>query len=510
MLEKIEIPVSLKSSSPSAGSPPDLRLSYAFSELAHQCITDRMISSSSNQRETLQSLIDLSQDSEQRVLYAAVNEPIYPAVFNGLKVTLTDILGRAPTNEDLSRFSLPPRFKIDIKRAFGRRGLDLSTLEEIHSRSLVHTLVPELLQSLIRMKDQCEQFPFREMFKLMKENIGNSKLGFPTTTSGDLYILTLMPAWLRYVAQDLIATETLIHKMRTMCSANESEISERIDRIAEYLRGMTLCGERWSLLAKNSKCEELQEEIVALRMRGLHQLKGIADLLSTEGELGPMKKAIVLYNQSQKVLMDEVTACYRKSTCKGWENTDIGHAFRHFSDFQFDMAIENPYSKTIGEKDGSFAVILEDTDQQLTDWAHLITRCSPRTLLPDGRSLCTSPEQLDEQIENPKVDLFLLDIQNPQNPIAGIETAERILRARALWTDRSDITAQSRTKIVVWSYSIEALAQAERHLDRVVDELDPTRKKISGFGMYSSDNMINIVIHSKFSEEMYLSIRSNN
>jgi hypothetical protein len=82
-----------------------------------------------------------------------------------------------------------------------------------------------------------------------------------------------------------------------------------------------------------------------------------------------------------------------------------------------------------------------------------------------NESLCIRPDLVSRFYNDPKVSLFLLDIQNPENGRAGIEVAESIIRARIGWPISGDSSLSvAKTTIVVWSYSDESVEDAVRAL----------------------------------------------
>src|SRR5262249_18527210 len=148
-----------------------------------------------------------------------------------------------------------------------------------------------------------------------------------------------------------------------------------------------------------------------------------------------------------------------KADCDFLQTIDIGHCFSGFG-FDHDLGdcLEGE-SQVAAEKSGRLAVVLEDDPVQMRAWCKAIETFSKFTLEP-GAAL-SSPKDILALPYDPKIGLYLLDIQNGEDERAGIDVAReliaRIHSAQAQWTGDGK---PPHMEILVWSSSASSVRAA--------------------------------------------------
>ena len=186
----------------------------------------------------------------------------------------------------------------------------------------------------------------------------------------------------------------------------------------------------------------------------------------------------------------------RTSTCREWIGTDIPHGFGSTFPYQLSDLFMSKRPDVKPVKNGRLAIVLEDDTHQRERYGALVNEYTPLTV----SALCTRPGELDRWIEDPQVGMFLLDIQNFDETRAGIVAAEDILRRRFAQLSSLGSDQTERLSIVVWSSSREAEEDAEQTLKKVILELDPARKVITGIGHGNRSCPISMEVRAKHTD----------
>jgi len=490
----------------------DFGLSSTYRDMAVRAIVCQLLEGNeareSLERGAFKEILDLVHSGDARVIQHALEG--YDSWDKGL-AAITSYQRQSSTPVDFTQYSLPKKYKRDIKLSLGKQGLDLSSLQEAYERSLKSTGIPQLIKEVLRLAPEGKQADFVAIFDVIKRKLGSPDMGLPPAFAGDLVVLTYLPASVRYAVSDLIVTETFISALVASKTERDQELIKPFNHIAEYLRSQVLCGSRWASLARSSGNQGLQEDILRLYIEGCEKLKELAELLTDAGEDSPLRKAIKLYYDTANILRSSVFESSRFSTCSRWQTIDIGHAFRGFRDYLFDSYLGShglgPRApRQFGKKGAAYAAILEDDNRQQEFYADFIERYSVYNLLPERQSLGSYPGELDRVIDDGRVQLFLLDIQNDQNPRAGVELAGKIMRQRVGWSNSGESEPKRHTKIILWSYSEVAIDEAKKYLCGVADEIDPQKERIDGLPKRGewSDSLIRMSICHKCSESQLL------
>jgi hypothetical protein len=464
----------------------DFGLSKTYRDMAVRAIVCQLLEGNeareSLERRAFKEILDLVHSGDHRVIQHALAG--YDSWNKGL-AAITSYQRQSSPPVDFTQYSLPKEYKRNIKLSLGKQGSDLSSLQDAYERSLRSTGIPQLIKEVLRLAPEGKQADLVAIFDLIKSKLGSPDMGLPPVFAGDLVVLTYLPGPVRYAVSDLIVTETFIRALVAFNTEQDRELIKPFNHISEYLRSQVLCGSRWASLARSSGNQGLQEDIVRLCIEGCEKLKALAELSTDAGEDSPSCKAIKLYYETAKILRSSVLKSSILSTCPGWQTIDIGHAFHGFKDHLFDSYFGSsrlgPRAPgQFGKKGAAYAAILEDDDRQQKSYADFIGRYSAYNLFPERQSLGSSPEELDGVVDDKLVQLFLLDIQNDKNPRAGVELAEKIMRQRVGWSNSGESEPKRHTKIILWSYSEDAIVEARAHLCSIADEIDPQKERIDG------------------------------
>lgn len=462
---------------------PEGALRHQFDAHAWNTLACELAAPVFDRERFLSSIINLANSGESTVLTSGIYGPFPAGCDAPLIDSVTSTLSLPVAEATLDTISFPRDFMRSIRRSFGSRGLDMTTLEQMHERSYAGTPIANLWNRLSELYTPGQQFPVAEVFDLVDQAIGKPGYGLAVETAQDLYLVTFLPRWMRLATQELVVSETLALQMEKLKEWNPSPVAQRFfDKITDYWREHVLTSEHWFELIEQVENLAVTERVAQRRMESLGTLQELFQLR----QLPEGAAALEQYGAMAKELTQSLYQFHRQSTCRGWQSTDIGHAFYGFWTDSL-VELRATHTPELGIKNGSRAVVLEDSPEQGARWLEMLDLYSSASVLPSGRSLCRMPTDIAPFIANPAVNLFLIDIQNPQNPRAGIEVAERILRERMDWpVPRLDARATTSTTVIVWSHSPQALEDANQSLEKLIKtELDPERKKISGFGCYN-------------------------
>ena len=402
-------------------------------------------------------------------------------------------------NLDLSEMELSEQYLGAVEEGLGGFKDDFGTLEEIHKKTLKKTAVPQLLSDVLQASDHFKENGVDGIYRLIRSHIGDARFALPQKNASDLYFIAYLPTLVRYPTQDLLICQTQVNCVESLKKKFKgSKEKEFIDTIARYYQLSVFFNSHWDKMFDwYGVSQEVIDELSEDQSERMTTLAKLQELLPLERNMDIAQAHFKNWGE----LDEQVQQLDSKSGCKRWMSTDIGHCFSGFGDH--DLYAVLTYSDIAHEptKNGRRAVVLEDDKRQASRWGNVIQKHSPYTLHDEKSGQCGTPEEIARFLDDDSVGYFLLDIQNGEDPTAGIHVAEDILRRKvqkygAIPEHKRHEHGQE-VKIVVWSNSRESVQIAEQTLVALVEKLDPKRRLISGFSTFYGGNPIEISVQMK-------------
>ncbi len=226
---------------------------------------------------------------------------------------------------------------------------------------------------------------------------------------------------------------------------------------------MTASNEHWGALTKDYGASE--DLTAALGQVALDRIK-IVNRIRDEVSHSTLARVYKDFAAFCNFYNEKIAQLDTRSGCEAMQSTDRGHCFAETDYTLLYIAQEHDFYSMINrQKNSLFAVVLEDNPAQLEIWSNAIENLSPFSLQSPA-ACCRSPEELKQHIGNAAIGYYLLDVENGQNRVAGIEAAESVI-AHLLNSDPSQRLPC--TEIVVWSSSRELANLAKERLKRFIE-----------------------------------------
>jgi hypothetical protein len=152
------------------------------------------------------------------------------------------------------------------------------------------------------------------------------------------------------------------------------------------------------------------------------------------------------------------------------------------------------------------ACIFEDDPKQMQHYRTMVERSS-YSLSPEGSGCSSTASDILAEAQNPDAHLFLIDIEQDEDPYAGIRLGEQVLRMKAeqyrSLTRDDHLKDHEKTKIVIWTRSVQKMKEATQHFSQIQDDLNKEwraknrRDLIDGIGGGSSETAIKLEVMMK-------------
>lgn len=387
----------------------------------------------------------------------------------------------------------------DIKQQINNLPYDFSELEDLHdvyetNKSL--SLVREVWQLTIDKPDGW----LDQAYDLAKRAMLNPEYTLPLDSPEALYLICHLPHLPRQLTRRVLVNNFMAAKVESAIGSDSDEYTAAaLTAFKHYLAIDALEGQHWRDAADYyGMSEETKLEMLlqgADRLDLLGQLQNLADQ-------GKISKFQQVYQRTIKKL-DRITDVMNANSDVGeWQMEDIGHCFHGFWDhslfevFSINRLAIREYALPV--KNGSQALILEDNNVQRTMWQRSVNDHTAYEA-PDELVL-TDPTAVETYITNPNIGLFILDVQNGDDKLAGIRVAETLIRLKLSQIEVSDNPdSLPETKIVVWSDSNESVKTAKAILSEMIarEHLDPEIRQYVHFNSSGAQLPLDVQVQRK-------------
>jgi len=339
----------------------------------------------------------------------------------------------------------------------------------------LHSLWPEgVFEYLAGLKDI---FDSRDVdrgdqaFELVKQMINDPEaITLPAGSSEGLYLITYLPWSVRTLTRRALTGVHLVEKMRgALGDAITPHESMMLEALRKYYILDNMTGQHWEFkdFPLNPKSQVEEAQYGAQQMDVLAELQGLAD---SEGGLYFKDVWETVTGQ----LYEKMKDISRSSATSQWACEDIGHCFGGFRPHDLYKAFrkgfhseprEN-YSEFKPKKSGLKAAILEDDNDQRALWREAVD--AHTSFSTDDSLVFPTPEGIEAASADQNVGYFLLDIQNFDDPTAGIRIGHQIIEERLEMGRRSPDGKAPKTHVIIWSASSEAVTVATQHFRKLV------------------------------------------
>jgi hypothetical protein len=336
------------------------------------------------------------------------------------------------------------------------------------------------------------------IFKFVRENAGATQYTIAADQAEALYFLSYLSSNLRFACSDFLINNFQLGFLIGLKGKFGDDGDSLIDKLSEYLKLKVVANSHWSILAKLGYLSESELQQLAQDRLSYHSLE--ADLI-TDSQLSSNCKAVTqTFLDFLREFMNKIRAIDQQYGAASFQSTDIGHGFNpDVGDLLHTMLDDRQIlSKPINP---AKAVILEDNPTQMNAWVNGIQRFSQYVSNQEDRH--SSPESVAFKSD---VSLYLLDIQNESNDVAGIEVAEKLLIQAANAHKAFHEATQSlapKIRIVVWSLSTKSVELAKSRLQLSLEEAKKIYPHIDVLDFYSNST-INIAALVKFDHLNFL------
>jgi hypothetical protein len=294
----------------------------------------------------------------------------------------------------------------------------------------------------------------------------------PLDSPNSVMLLCFVNYYTRQLTRRLVTNNLVMTSLTEKLGEITDEDSlTMLQALKMHFDASALSGQQWTdLVGLNSGYynEQNIEEMATQQENELHALAAMERVSQTPGG----QKVIEVWQEVAERLSEEIDKEYEISRITFWQNTDIGHTFQRFNDFQvMDAVRENRmYRFNRPPKTNGAVAIFEDDNRQMTRWKRIMDEHSSYAVTDEYCS--DNMMDIDSLGDNPEVTMFLLDIQNGQDKTAGIRLAESLLRQRLdSFDSHADDENSPKTKIIVWSTSDTSARQATDQLGDFLKQL---------------------------------------
>lgn len=411
---------------------------------------------------------------------------------------LHELLGRMAISEaDVSEMIPGELFMADVHKQIDTYQGDIEALKHLHdlwpSRTFEHL---SALNAALSGEDARTGDEAFEIVRKMSEDTENLTLD-PDHPEA-LLLLTHIPGHVRQLARRLLVGNHIVARMeRALGESATPEEEVLLGTLRRYYALDNLHGQQWEAKDLNLS-EDSQVEIARY---SAEQLRVVAKLQQeTDKDSGQRFKEVWVRETND--LNDITESANRNSNMRQWQLVDVGHAFQGFLTFDLQKAFryglyEWERVDLRPQKSGLKAAILEDDDAQRALWRETVQNSTSFTT--QDNLTFASPEGLDDVIDDPTIGLFVLDIQNADDSIAGIRIGEEVIRRRRYLEIGTDASSGKprKTKVIIWSASSEAVQQASTHFRGLIEDSMPDISYSIGGNMRDGASAVTVDVRRK-------------
>lgn len=319
---------------------------------------------------------------------------------------------------------------------------DFTALAAMHHAIKNTTPYIELIaaiEDLMISKNEYKTGAWRDdSYDLVAQAAANfSDFALPADQRGNLYFTTFQGKS-RRITRELVSFATLADALKAD--------DQTAGVLEDYFISNTLTGQKWvdtsdGLWLQGDRMQRFAANSM-LGAQAVQELVSRGDFIQVTEHLQREAKALERQIDHTAEKADEL---------QRWQQQDIGHCFSHFRLYQFMW----PENKKPLEKDGTKAVIFEDDRSQSNFYRDAIQSLTPHTI--SSRDCFSKPEGFLEAALDQDTRLIVIDIENYEDPTAGIRLADELL------TRRARAASLPKTKLVLWTASKEALEKAVKY-----------------------------------------------
>ncbi len=321
----------------------------------------------------------------------------------------------------------------------------------------------------------------QQLYDIVKPLVHDERYVFPHEETELLYFLTYLPDAVRHPVQNL-----LMHHSYLDFAKREDSSAEKTGAGAAMRQGLiTLLQEgifyngHWQRISNyGGSSEKMNEELAQATVKFEQAKKRMMDIATAYPESKAVLKSFLEYAEQT---YENIALIHKKRGSSSLQQSDIGHFFKT-SIFRDVHGVLDPESNAYRyrQKNGSKAVILEDDQRQMSDWKNLVQEHSPYSLPEDDSGAFTVPSgKILEMADDPETRLFLLDIQNGKDDMAGIRVAEALLRRMVEKCVQCNVKSMSsgekyrlQRTVILWTMSPELLRVAQEHFAPLLQQKD--------------------------------------
>lgn len=427
-------------------------------------------------------------------------------------------LGRlAITKDNVPELQVSDNFVEDIRRQIDELPYDFSILETWRDM-LGETKYLDLARAVHDLSETGQPGWQDDAYRLVEEATQHPKeYTLPLDQQDAIQLVLFLPGYARSLTRRVIAHNTLVANIsdRLGPDLDEGE-QEVINALRQFLATDALTG-AFDTKFRKGLSEDINSELGLLAVQGLDELGTIRALLDS----GRGLRVIDAWKDAKESLSNRVSEAASTIPVRYWALIDGGHGFQHFAPHELYSVFtltEGFHRREFGKapKDGSRALILEDDERQMSAWQRLVEKHTAAKL--DSELCFTEPAGVEDYAEDPSISLFLLDIKNGDDTLAGIKVASIVLakRAKILAAVREEERqAMPKTEIILWTSSAELAEKADEYFRPVMDALDEELGIAFGYSLYgngghgSTANVLSMSIMMKDWHHMHVPARSS-
>jgi hypothetical protein len=375
---------------------------------------------------------------------------------------------------------LGPRTITSLQEQFDELPYDFSELDAYH-RTWQQTQALDLLLSVHRRSLEAHGAAVLadEAYSLIADATREpERYALPLDQPESLMLLCYAPHESRQLLRRFMRHNMILGLTeRTVTDDPETDETDvqLLDALRRYHRADILHGDQWNRLGLSEPYR------LATAHASIDGVQALADIQAITRS-GGGKAARTAFRGATSQVWAALQRAGHDTQLTAWQNSDYGHTFGSYQYEALGMALDADASDQAREfarpvKDGRLAAILEDDPRQLVTWRQLV---GTHTTYETTDALCSAdPGVIVRLADHPPgsdgaVGLFMLDIQNDTDPMAGIRAAEQIIATRLSQVERAVAKGNRppQTKIIIWSASGTAVAAANEWAKQVTDRLN--------------------------------------
>ena len=375
-------------------------------------------------------------------------------------------LGSVATKGTVPDFRLSDRFIGVLHEDLDRIAPTFATLGDMRQKMDHTPAIPALASRIHDLSSVGEPGSWlQDVYGLVSNAVENpTDYTIQTKDLDALHLTTFLPTVPRQLLRRVIVGNVLSNELeRRFPNPTESEATA-LQAFRQYFAADALSGDHWDRLVVSAEQSSIGTISDALLKHSAERLEALATISSLHTTAGARKvftawKRLTHRLADREDIFDEQLGL--------WQQQDVGHSFGGFVEIELDSVLERNTRLTFSEaeKSGPRALILEDDPVQAAHIRQMISAHTPYAVEP--RLLFRMPGELADAVDDPTIGLFVLDIQNDEDPIAGIRIAHRILQEIARRVAAG--TNVPPVRIILWTMSHQAAADADTYFRELTE-----------------------------------------